>query len=222
MRRVIADRLQRSKQQAPHYYMSVDCRAEALEAWRLSINQARGSEQPRVSLNDCLVKAVAMTLSRQPDLNAAYVDGHLHRYQRVDLALAVAIDGGLITPVIRDAASLGVGQIATQSRRLIEAAHARTLQPRDYEGGGFTISNLGMYGIRDFSAIINPPQIAILAIAAVRDQAVAGERPGAPASTGRVLSLGLSVDHRAADGVTGALFLDQLKRFVEDPRRMLL
>ncbi|NIM26680.1 MAG: pyruvate dehydrogenase complex dihydrolipoamide acetyltransferase [Gammaproteobacteria bacterium] len=215
MRRIIAERLAESKRRAPHFYMSLDCRADALLSLRKTLKEG-GAE---ISLNDLILKVTAVTLKRVPALNAAWSDAGIRHFRSVDLAVAVAIEGGLITPVIREADRKRLVQIAAEMRDLVTRARAGQLSREEYSGGTFTVSNMGMYGIDRFTAVINPPQAAILAVAAV------GERPvveNGAVVTANMMTCSLSVDHRVTDGVAGAEFLQTFKRLAEDPRLLLL
>jgi pyruvate dehydrogenase E2 component (dihydrolipoamide acetyltransferase) len=210
MRRTIAKRLVQSKAPVPHFYLTVDVRMErAWEAYR-----ALRDENYPVSLNDVVVKATASALRRHPEINASFAGDHVKQYTRVHIGMAVALEDGLITPVIRDADTKSLLDIAQEARELAERARARRLQPHEYTGGTFSISNLGMMGIEEFSAIINPPEAAILAVGAVREIPVAED---GKVTIGRRMKLTLSVDHRVADGAQGARFLQTLTRMLENP-----
>jgi pyruvate dehydrogenase E2 component (dihydrolipoamide acetyltransferase) len=215
MRRVIAERLVKSKREAPHFYMSLDCRVDAL----LDLKQSLSDSGARVSLNDLIVKITATTLVRVPALNTAWSDAGIRRFRSVDLAVAVAIEGGLITPVIRSAESKRLSQIAEEMRDLVSRARAGQLSREEYQGGTFTLSNMGMYGVSHFTAVINPPQAAILAVGAASERALA---ENGVVSTAHMMSCTLSVDHRVSDGVAAAEFLQVFKRLVEDPRLLLI
>jgi pyruvate dehydrogenase E2 component (dihydrolipoamide acetyltransferase) len=170
-----------------------------------------------VSLNDVIIKASASALRRHPEINASFAGDHIRQFTRVHIGVAVAIDEGLITPVIRDADAKTLVEIATEARSLADRARQRRLQPAEYTGATFSISNLGMMGVDEFSAIINPPEAAILAVGAVREVPVV--ESGA-IRAGRRMKLTLSVDHRVADGAQGARFLDTLRRMLENPLLM--
>ncbi|RPJ61488.1 MAG: 2-oxo acid dehydrogenase subunit E2, partial [Acidobacteria bacterium] len=211
MRRTIAKRLVQSKAPVPHFYLTVDVSMDrAWEAYRA----LRDAEQSTVSVNDIVLKATASALRRHPELNASFGGDHIKQYNRVHIGMAVAIDDGLITPVLRDADLKTLEDISAESRRLSDRARARRLQPNEYTGATFSISNLGMMGIEEFSAIINPPEGAILAVGAVRQAPVVehGEL-----KIGYRMKLTLAVDHRVADGAMGARFLQTLKRLLENP-----
>jgi len=218
VRRQIARRLQQSKQQSPHFYMSRSIVADSLIELRKTVNEQL-SEDEQISLNDVVVHLVANVLGKDNVLNACWTENSIRRFTRVDLAVAVAGKRGLTTPVLRDAATLGLRESARVLRPLVESAVNGTLLPEDYQGGTFTISNLGMYGVESFSAILNPPQAAILAIGAVRPELTLVDSEVVPAQK---FTATLSVDHRVADGVDGARFLDQFAKLSEDPRRLLL
>ncbi len=210
MRRTIAKRLVQSKAPVPHFYLTVDVAMDRLwEAYR-----ALREEQYPISLNDVIIKAVASALKRHPEMNASFAGDHVKRYGRVHVGMAVALEDGLITPVLRDADTKSLAEIADEARALAERARLRRLQPHEYTGATFSISNLGMMGIEEFSAIINPPEAAILAVGAVREVPVVD---GGQVRVGRRMKLTVSIDHRVADGAQGARFLATLKRMLENP-----
>ncbi len=215
MRRVIAGRLQEAKQTIPHFYLSLDCDIDWLLEARREINAAGH----RVSVNDFIIRALALALRDVPDANVQWGGDVIRRFAHVDLSVAVAVDGGLVTPVIRDAASRGLLDIATTMRDLVERARAGKLMPEEYQGGSFTLSNLGMYGIRDFDAVINPPQAGILAVGAGYPRPVA--RDGALA-VATLMSTTLSADHRVIDGAVGAALLNAFRNFIESPFTLIL
>jgi pyruvate dehydrogenase E2 component (dihydrolipoamide acetyltransferase) len=224
MRRVIAERLLQSKQYVPHFYLTVDCELDALLDVRQTVNdeaQADGSGKPayKLSVNDMIVKAVALALKKAPEANCTWTDEHTIYYNNIDVAVAVAIDGGLITPVVRNADQKSVVAISKELKGLIARAKAGKLAPEEYQGGGFSISNLGMFGIKNFSAIINPPQSCILAVGSGEQRPVVKDGKIVPAT---VMSVTLSCDHRTVDGAVGAAFLEAFKRYVERPVGMLL
>jgi pyruvate dehydrogenase E2 component (dihydrolipoamide acetyltransferase) len=210
MRRTIAKRLIQSKAPVPHFYLTVDAAVDRLwEAYR-----ALREENDPVSLNDVIIKAAAVALRRHPEMNASFAGDHVKQYSHVHIGVAVAIDDGLITPVIRDADTKPLADIAAEAKALAERARNRRLQPNEYTGATFSISNLGMMGIDEFSAIINPPEAAILAVGAVREVPVV---EGGQVKIGRRMKLTLSVDHRVADGAQAARFLGTLRRMLENP-----
>ncbi len=217
MRRVIAQRLSESKQQVPHFYLSIDCRLDALLTLRQQLNGSL--PDVKLSVNDFIIKAVAAAMKRVPAANVSWSDEGLRRYRDVDVSVAVATPGGLITPVIRQADTKSVGAISSEMKALAERARQSKLTPDEYQGGGFTISNLGMYGIRDFAAIINPPQACILAVGAAEKRPMVEGDAIIPAT---VMSCTLSVDHRAVDGAVGAEFLGAFKALLESPLGLLV
>lgn len=209
-RQSIAKRLVESKQTIPHYRLEVTVNAAALGARRAALNAAG----TRVSFNDLIVRAAGLGLAQHPALNAHLEGDELVTFARADIAIAVATEQGLLTPVVRDVGALTVGAVAERSTELAARARAGTLRREDVSDGTFTVSNLGMYGLDRFDAIINPPQVAILAVGALREAPVV--RDGSLAVE-RVVSLVLSCDHRVVDGATGAAFLAELKRLLEAP-----
>jgi pyruvate dehydrogenase E2 component (dihydrolipoamide acetyltransferase) len=216
-RRVIAQRLSEAKRTIPHFYLTVDCEVDALLAARRQANEQ--VEGLRLSVNDFVVKAAALALRRFPDVNAAWTEDAMRRHRDVDVAVAVSTPGGLLTPVLRSADTRTLGQISAEVRELAERARAGQLRPEEYQGGGLTVSNLGMYGIREFSAIINPPQSCILAVGSAEQRPVV--RDGALA-VATVMTCTLSVDHRVIDGVLGAEFLAAFRRHLEAPFTLLV
>lgn len=221
MRRTIATRLSESNREVPHFYLTIDCDVGELLMLRSRIN-AKGAEASpafKLSVNDILIYAVARSLRRVPEVNASWTDEAVIRYQDVNVAVAVATEGGLVTPVLHQADRMGLAEITTTLRELAESARAGRLAPSEYQGGGFTISNLGMYGIRDFAAIINPPQAAILAVGAVEKRPVIRNNELA---VGEMMTLTLSADHRVVDGAVGARFLAVLHELIEDPLNLLV
>lgn len=217
LRKTIAKRLTESKQTIPHFYLSVDIDIDQLLELREKLNQR--AEGFKLSVNDFIIKASAKALRQIPAANASWTDEATIRYSDVDISVAVAAPGGLVTPIIRRADTKTVAQISTEMKALAEKARAGKLMPEDYQGGGFTISNLGMYGIKSFSAIINPPQACILAVGAGEKRPVVKDDQLGIAT---LCTVTLSVDHRAVDGVVGAEFLKAFKALIEDPLGLLL
>ena len=222
MRRIIAQRLTQSKQTIPHFYMSVDCRLDNLLDARERINAASPKDGPRayrLSVNDFVIKALALALQRVPAANATWTDAGMLRHRHSDVGVAVAVEGGLFTPIIRHAELKTLGEISNEMKDLAERARRRRLAPHEYQGGTTSISNLGMYGIKSFDAVINPPHATILAVGA-------GEkRPLVVADSLQVATLmtaTLSCDHRVVDGAVGAELLNAFKALIEDPVRMLV
>jgi pyruvate dehydrogenase E2 component (dihydrolipoamide acetyltransferase) len=217
MRKVIARRLTESKQFAPHFYMTVDCEIDALLATRKQLNEKLADG--KVSVNDLVIKAAAIALKQVPAANASWTEAETRVYHSVDISVAVAIEGGLITPVIRGAQNKGLAEIASEMKDLATRARDGKLMPEEYQGGTFSISNLGMFGIKEFAAVINPPQGAILAVGAGEQRPVVKDGALAIAT---VMSCTLSVDHRVVDGAIGAQFMAAFKKLIEDPLTMLL
>lgn len=214
-RKLLARRLTHSTQQAPHFYARVDCNLNALLALRAT-HAARADKQGlKLSINDFVIEAAALALREVPAVNASYTEAAIRRYRGVHIAMVVALDQGLLTPVIRDADLKGVDQIARESRDLAKRARAGKLAHGECRGGTFSISNLGGLGVREFTAVINPPQAAILAVGAAEPRAVV--RDGKPA-VATMMTVTLSVDHRAVDGVGAASWLAAFKRRLENPR----
>ena len=218
MRQVIASRLQQSKQQAPHFYVTVDCQIDTLLAARRALNE-KAPDGVKISLNDLVIRAAAMALVAVPDANVAYEDTHTRRFQHADICMAVAIDGGLVTPVIWAAETMGLAALSQTTADLASRARQGQLRAAEYTGGSFTISNLGMFGVREFAAVINPPQGAILAVGAGEQRPVVVD--GA-LTVATVMTVTLSADHRAIDGAVAAQWLQSFKGFVENPVTMLL
>jgi pyruvate dehydrogenase E2 component (dihydrolipoamide acetyltransferase) len=222
MRKTIARRLAESKFTLPHFYLNVDVDMEyAIEA-RARINAvAEEQDKGKISFNDLVVKACAMALREHPQVNASYLadEGEIRRHRDIHVAVAVAIDEGLVTPVIRNADLKGLAQISAESKELAGRARDRTLELEEMEGSTFTTSNLGMLGIDNFTAIINPPNACILAIGQIRDIPVVKDGAVVP---GKQMTVTLSCDHRIVDGATGARFLATVKQYLEDPTTMLL
>ena len=221
MRRVIAEKLLTSKTTIPHFYLNIEIDAGPLMSLRAQINAAaEAAGLGKVTVNDLIIKAVIVALGKVPKVNAAWAGDAVIEYRAVNLAVAVAVEEGLVTPVIRDASKKSLREISENVKDLAARARTKKLKPEEYQGGTFTISNLGSYGIESFSAIINPPQAAILSVGAIikkpvvnaADQIVVGQR----------MALGLSCDHRVVDGAIGAQFLGELRNLVENPTLMLL
>ncbi|MBB3931805.1 pyruvate dehydrogenase E2 component (dihydrolipoamide acetyltransferase) [Kaistia hirudinis] len=218
MRRVIARRLLESKQTVPHFYLSVECEIDRLLALRADLN-AVAADDYKLSVNDLVIKAAAKALRIVPEANAMWTEDAILRFDDVDVAVAVATDGGLITPVLRRADEKSLGTLSNEIKELAGRARANKLKPEEYQGGGFTVSNLGMYGVVSFAAIINPPQSCILAVGAGKRRAVVREDDTIVAAT--VMNCTLSVDHRSVDGAIGARYLSAFKDLIEQPLRLL-
>jgi len=221
MRRVIAQRLTEAKQTIPHFYLQLDCDVEKLVGLRRELNERleREGGGHRLTVNDFVVRAAALALQRVPEANVAWGEDGIRIFERVDVGVAVATSAGLVTPVVRDAASLSLLELSRRSRRLAERARAGELGPEEYQGGTFTVSNLGMYGIDTLYAIINPPQSGILGAGAAEPGVVA--REGRPVVRS-IMSCTLCCDHRAIDGAVGARFLAAVRDALEEPVWTLL
>jgi pyruvate dehydrogenase E2 component (dihydrolipoamide acetyltransferase) len=217
MRRVIARRLTEAKQNVPHFYETIDCEIDELLRIRKVLND--GDKDLNVSVNDFVIRAAGLALRQVPAANASWSDDAIILWERADIAMAVALDDGLITPIIRGADLKGLKQIAAETKDLAARARSGKLKLEEFQGGTFSISNLGMYGIREFAAVINPPHGGILAVGAGAPRPVVKNGALAIAT---VMSCTLSADHRAVDGAVGAQFLQAFKRLIDEPMRMLL
>jgi pyruvate dehydrogenase E2 component (dihydrolipoamide acetyltransferase) len=216
IRKVIARRLTEAKQTVPHFYLTVDYRLDKLLALRSELN---GRSEVKLSVNDFIIRASALALRKVPAANASYTETAIRLYTDVDISVAVATPTGLITPIIKHADQKGLAAISSEMKQLAQKAKDGKLKPEEFQGGGFSISNLGMFGVKDFAAIINPPQGCILAVGAGEQRPVVIDGALAIAT---VMSCTLSVDHRVVDGAIGAEFLQALKGFIEDPLTMML
>ena len=224
MRKAIAKRLTSAKTLIPHYYLTIDCNLNALMAVREKMNAAAPKGKDKVpayklSVNDFIMKASAMALMKHPDVNASWTDTAILRHKDADVGVAVALDFGLITPIIFKAQTKGLVEISNEVKTLAALAKEKKLKPNQYEGGGFSVSNLGMYGIKNFTSIINPPQSCIIAVGAGEERAIV---VNGKIEVATVMTVTMSADHRVVDGGTGAKFLATLKQFIEEPASMLL
>jgi pyruvate dehydrogenase E2 component (dihydrolipoamide acetyltransferase) len=222
MRRVIARRLEEAKSTIPHFYVTMDIEIDALLKLRSDLNARSPKEGPgafKLSVNDLVIKAAAVTLRQVPKVNASWTEDAIALYDDVDISVAVSIPDGLITPIVRRADQKGLAAISNEMKDLGARAKAGKLKPEEFQGGGFSISNMGMYGVSDFAAIINPPQAAILAVSAGQQRPVV--RDGALAIA-TVMTCTLSVDHRVVDGALGAEWMAAFKRIMEDPMSLML
>jgi len=217
MRRVIAERMAHAKSTVPHFYETVDCEIDELLKVRAQLNER--VKDNKISVNDFVVRACALALREVPEANVSFQDGQMLKYGTVDISVAVALDGGLITPIVFDADRKGLAQIAAEMKDLAARARAMKLQPHEYQGGSFSISNLGMFGIKQFDAVINEPQAGILAVGAGEQRPVVKNGALAVAT---VMTITLSCDHRVVDGAIGAKLLVAIKRLIEYPPAMLL
>ncbi len=224
MRRTIAQRLTASVQTIPHFYLTVDCDIGKLVAAREEINAAApkdndGKPAYKLSVNDFVIKALALALQRVPDANVSWTEAGLLRHKHSDIGVAVALPAGLITPIIRNAETKSLSAISREMKDLAARARARKLKPQEYQGGGSSVSNLGMYGIKDFTAVINPPQSTILAVGTGEERAVV--RNG-KIEAAQIMSVTMSCDHRSVDGALGAQLIGAFKAFIENPVMMLV
>jgi pyruvate dehydrogenase E2 component (dihydrolipoamide acetyltransferase) len=219
MRKTIARRLVESKRDVPHFYLTIDIDAAPISQLREELNQKLAASGEKISLNDLLIKAIAVALRRMPRVNVSFAGDSMIWHQDVNISVAVAIPDGLVTPVLRQADRMGVLEISQKVKELAARAKDKKLKPEEMQGGTFSISNLGMFGIDAFSAVINPPEGAILAVGAVRDEPVV--KNGAVVA-GKRLSLTMSCDHRVVDGAVGAEWLKLLRGLLESPLGMLL
>jgi len=218
MRKTIAERLVKSKNEAPHFYLSLDCNIDQLLKIRSKIN-LKSNDKYKISVNDMIIKAASSSLIKVPKANASWENENTRYFNNTDISVAVAIDGGLITPIIKDVQSKGLLEISEDMKLLANKAKDGKLLPEEYVGGSFSISNLGMYGIKEFSAVINPPQGAILAVGSGEKRPIVINDQLTIAS---IMTVTLSCDHRVVDGAVGAQFLSVFKDFIENPSLMLL
>jgi len=215
-RRIIAARLAEAASTIPHFYLTIDCRMDALLALRSQLNAGLPASD-KLSVNNFIIRACALALRKVPKVNASWGDEAIKLLHDVDIAVAVAAPDGLVTPIVRKADGKGVADIAAEMKQLAGRARERKLRPEEFQGGGFSISNLGMYGIREFTAIINPPHVAILAVGAAEQRPVVQDGAVVAAT---VMSCTLSCDHRAIDGATGAEFLGSFRVYIENPHQL--
>jgi pyruvate dehydrogenase E2 component (dihydrolipoamide acetyltransferase) len=223
MRKTIARRLTEAKQTVPHFYVTVDCELDALLKLRGELNAAApekdGKPAYKLSVNDMVIKALALALKAVPDANVSWTDNTMLKHKHADVGVAVSIPGGLITPIIRDACHKSLSQISNEMKDMAARAKARKLKPEEYQGGTTAVSNLGMFGVKDFAAIVNPPHATILAVGAGEQRVIV--KGGQPA-VATVMSVTLSTDHRAVDGALGAELLAAFKGYIEKPMAMLV
>ncbi len=224
MRRTIAQRLTASTQTIPHFYLTVDCDIGKLLAAREEINAGAPKDKDgkpgyRLSVNDFVIKALALALQRVPDANVSWTEGGMLKHKHSDIGVAVALPAGLITPIVRNAEAKSLSAISNETKDLVARARARKLKPHEYQGGTSSVSNLGMYGIKDFTAVINPPQSTILAVGAGEERAVV--RNG-KIEAAQIMSATMSCDHRAVDGALGAVLIDAFKKLIENPVLMVV
>ncbi|MEM6812362.1 MAG: pyruvate dehydrogenase complex dihydrolipoamide acetyltransferase [Pseudomonadota bacterium] len=218
IKKITAQRLQESKQQVPHFYLTIECQIDELMRTRKLMNEAASGEY-KLSVNDFIVKACANSLQAYPAANVSWTDDAVHQYVHSDISVAVSTPNGLITPIVKQAETKGLKEISAEVKDLAGRAREGKLKPEEFQGGTFSVSNLGMFGIKEFGAILNPPQACILAVGA-------GEKKpyvdGNDVKIGMFMTCTLSVDHRSVDGAVGAEYLQVLKRYIENPASMLL
>lgn len=222
MRQTIAKRLTQSKQSIPHYYLTVNLKVDELLQLRARFNEMLAKDNVKLSVNDFIVKAAALACKRVPPVNSMWQETFIRQYNRVDVSVAVSTDSGLITPIVFGAESKGIQDIGSEIKGLAEKARQGKLQPHEFQGGTFTISNLGMFDISHFTAVINPPQSAILAVGSVQKVLVPSESSEEEFKVVNSLNVTLSCDHRVVDGAVGAQWLQWFRKFMEKPHSMLL
>jgi len=223
MRKVIAKRLQESKQTIPHFYVSVDCELDALLALRAQLNSAAhdkdGKPAYKLSVNDMVIKAMALALRDVPDANVSWTDSNMVKHKHADVGVAVSIPGGLITPIIRKAEIKTLSAISNEMKDLGKRAKERKLKPEEFQGGTTAVSNMGMMGVSNFAAVVNPPHATILAVGAGQERVIVKNKQMVIAN---MMTVTLSTDHRAVDGALGAELLGAFKRYIENPMGMLV
>jgi pyruvate dehydrogenase E2 component (dihydrolipoyllysine-residue acetyltransferase) len=219
MQRIIGERMTQSKQQIPHYYATVEVEMDEIMALRKQLNAQLEEQGIKLSVNDFVMKACAVALKDYPKLNALWTEGGIELHEQVNLAMAVALEAGLITPVIKDAANKTLSAISASSKDLATRAREGGLNPDEYQGGTFTVSNMGMFGVESFSAIVNPPQAAIVAVSTIIQRAVFKDDEVVPVS---LMKLTLSADHRISNGAEGGRYLAEVKRLLEHPMTLLV
>ncbi|XP_033726536.1 dihydrolipoyllysine-residue acetyltransferase component of pyruvate dehydrogenase complex, mitochondrial-like [Pecten maximus] len=222
MRQTIAKRLLQSKQTIPHYYLTVDLNVDNVLRLRRDLNEVLAKDDIKLSVNDFIIKASALSCRKVPEANSSWMDNYIRQYNAVDVNVAVATPNGLITPIVFKADIKGLSDITQDVSRLAAKAREGKLQPQEFQGGTFTISNLGMYGIKSFSAVINPPQACILAVGGAEKRLVVDEDSNQGYGQASMMSVTLSCDHRVVDGAVGAQWLAEFKKFMERPETMLL
>lgn len=222
MRQTIAKRLTQSKQTIPHYYLTVNLKVDELLELRQRVNTMLNKDGIKLSVNDFIVKAAALSCKKVPQVNSIWQETYIRQYSRVDVCVAVATESGLITPIVFNAESKGIQDIGSEIKSLAERARQNKLQPHEFQGGTFTISNLGMFDISHFTAVINPPQSAILAVGSTQQTLVPSETEAEKFKVTNTLNVTLSCDHRVVDGAVGAQWLQWFRKYIEKPINMLL
>ncbi|QCE32271.1 pyruvate dehydrogenase complex dihydrolipoamide acetyltransferase [Acetobacteraceae bacterium] len=220
MRKVIARRMVASKQDAPHFYVFADVKLDKLLALRKELNHLGDEEGFKISVNDMIIKAAALALKKEPGMNVIFEENHMRRLANIDISVVVSVPDGLITPIVRKADTKSLRQISAEVKDLVARARISKLAFEEYQGGSFSISNLGMFGVKKFTSIINPPQAAIMAVGAGQKQPVVKEDGQLGVAT--VMSVSIAVDHRAVDGATAAQWLNAFKNFLENPHSLVL
>merc|ERR550519_639247 len=221
MRKVIAKRLQQSKHTIPHYYLTVECNMEKIIKLRKDINTTYDKEGVKLSVNDFIIKAVALSCKRVPECNSAWMDTFIREFHTCDVSVAVDTGNGLITPIVTGAEGKGLAEISNSVKEMAGRAKLGKLQPHEFQGGTITVSNLGMFGISHFTAIINPPQSCIVAVGGTEQKLVPADN-AAGFVKANVMKVTMSCDHRVVDGAVGAQWLKHFKKFIETPTSMLL
>ncbi|CEJ00564.1 Putative Pyruvate dehydrogenase complex dihydrolipoamide acetyltransferase [Rhizopus microsporus] len=221
MRKIIATRLAESKQQVPHYYLTTEINMEKINKLREVLNKSSDGKY-KLSVNDFVIKASALALKKVPEVNSAWQGDFIRQYNTADISVAVATPNGLITPIVGSAESKGLSAISNQVKDMAKRARDGKLAPHEYQGGSFTISNLGMYGIKHFTAIINPPQSCILAVGGTQQKIVVDEASEKGFAVRDVMEVALSADHRVVDGAVGATWMQAFKEYMENPLKMML
>lgn len=222
MRKIIAKRLVESKQTVPHFYLSIECQMDLVITVREQINANLIENQSKISINDFVIMAAAKALKEVPAANSSWSDNAILMYNNIDISVAVAVDGGLITPIIRNADQKDIFGISSEMKELARKAKQNLLTPEEFQGGGFSISNLGMYGVKQFSAIVNPPQGCILAVGMSSKRAVITDQMSDKIEIKTMMDVTLSCDHRVVDGAVGAMFLAAFKKYIEAPILMFI
>ena len=220
IRKVIAKRLQQSKQEIPHYYLTVECRMDKIIQLRKEINSTYDKEGVKLSVNDFVIKAVALACKRVPECNSAWMETFIRTFHSCDVSVAVDTGSGLITPIVTGVEGRGLADISETVKEMAGRAKQGKLAPHEYQGGTITVSNLGMFGINQFTAIINPPQACILAVGGTERKVVPGADGGPTVAS--MMRVTMSCDHRVVDGAVGAQWLQHFKKFMENPQAMLL
>lgn len=218
----IAKRLLQSKQTIPHYYLTVDIEMDAVMKLREEFNKTTQKDDIKISVNDFVIKATALACKKIPAANSSWQETFIREYKSVDVSMAVSTPEGLITPIVFGAEKKGLASISEETKRLASKAREKKLQPHEFQGGTITVSNLGMFGVKNFSAIINPPQACILAVGCTEDVLLPDDSSQSGYRTAKVMSVTLSCDHRVVDGAVGAQWLQHFKHLLERPHLMLL